>query len=677
MAQPRSRWYGKKQYFGLHYDLHAGETDTVLGTRCGLEELTAMLKAMNPDFVQTDTKGHAGYTSWFSKTKDASVPPHLTGDALKQWRAATKKLGLPLHCHYSGIWDIVLAKKRPEWCVVAAPKKEAAQAGQNFCDNPSQKMCPRSGYVTEFMIPQMIELIDDYQVDGFWIDGDMWAAEPCYCERCRKAWTEETGIAEPPVEESDANWPRWWTFTLDSFNEYVTKYCDAVHAHKADVLVCSNWLQTFANPGEPAVPTDWISGDNSWAFGMDGSRCEARFLSTRKKHWDIMLWNFTKAGGMNEKTAPWYAKPVQMLMQEAAVLMSYGGHVQLYENPGTASPILRNGQLVPWRQKRMGAVGRFVKARRTLCQDTETIPQIAVLHSEYYIRHMTRGKNLMWNADCDPVRGAVFALAEKQFGVDVLDEWALLPRLAEFPVVVVPERHVLSPEMIAALKAYVENGGKLLVTGADSLDTFGADFFGVEKGESPTDRTYHVPAGDGAAPIYSMEWQLLKPGRATVVAPLYETAMLEEYATAYPAATLHSVGKGKVAYIPMNIMRDYKRNRNPLQRDFIAHVITALAGRFAITVDAPSCVDVALRRKGGKQMVHFVNRNTGLPTGPGCPTIDEIPSVGPLTVTIKMATEPKHVELAFEEGAVTSKYARGVLTVTVPSVHIHAALVVE
>ena len=84
-----SKWHGKKYYFGLHYDLHAQETDTVLGTRCSRGELVPMLKKMRPDFVQTDCKGHAGYASWFSKTKDASVPPKMKKDALKQWRAAT------------------------------------------------------------------------------------------------------------------------------------------------------------------------------------------------------------------------------------------------------------------------------------------------------------------------------------------------------------------------------------------------------------------------------------------------------------------------------------------------------------------------------------------------------------------------------------------------------------
>lgn len=103
---------------------------------------------------------------------------------------------------------------------------------------------------------------------------------------------------------------RGWTFNVGIFQEgnpgpetgerLVTRYCAAVPAHKPGVLVCSNWLQTFRNLGEPKVPTDWISGDNAWVWGLDGSRCEARFLSTRGKHWDIMLWTFYCSHGMGQ-----------------------------------------------------------------------------------------------------------------------------------------------------------------------------------------------------------------------------------------------------------------------------------------------------------------------------------------------------------------------------------------
>lgn len=582
------QWHGDQYYFGLHYDLHANEKDTELGTRCGEQELAPMLQRMAPDFVQTDCKGHPGYTSWFSKVANASVPPGLTHDALMQWRQATRKLGLPLHCHYSGIWDKAAGAKHPEWCVVTADGTVAgAPFGQNAGAPTGEKMCPRSAYLDELMIPQLIELMDRYEVDGFWIDGDLWAVEPCYCPRCHAAWTAQTGLANPPAKEDDPDWPRWWNFTREGFYAFVTRYCDAVHAHRPGVLVCSNWLQTFKNPGAPVVPTDWISGDNAWVWGLDGSRCEARFLSTRGKPWDIMLWNFYCSHGMGKPDSPWTVKPPEMLMQEAAVLLAFGGNVQIYEHPP-----LRDGRLIAWRQKRLAEVSAFVKARRALCQHTETIPQIAVLHSEYHLFSDVRGKNLMWNVDVAPVQGAVFSLLENSYGVDILDEWALLPQLAEFPAVVVPEQSRLADEMVTALKAYVENGGNLLVTGSESFDRFGEAFLGLRSVAVQTEKTYAVPAADGEVPLYSQAWRLGEATTAESLGRIGRDCLLDDRLLPHPAAVVNRVGTGQVLYVPANLFRDFAHNRYPLTRCFIGALAERLLPDPEIRVRAPICVDV-------------------------------------------------------------------------------------
>jgi len=669
------QWHGKQYYFGLHYDLHASAKDTQLGLHCSPRELVPMLKLANPDFIQTDCKGHPGWTSWFSKTPDASVPPKLKKDALKGWCEAVRKLGLPLHCHYSGVWDAAAGQKHPEWTIVGPDGKRGRKKpypGQ--IAPPCELMCPRSDYATKLMIPQMLELIDHYGVDGFWIDGELWAAEPCYCSKCRKAFTEKTGIKNPPKTDDDANWQAWREFTLESFYEHVKRYCDAVHGHKPGVLICSNWLQTFKNPGEPWVPTDWISGDNVWVYGLDGSRCEARFLSTRNKPWDIMLWGFYCSHGMGVPDSPWTTKPPQMLMQEAAVLLAFGGNVQVY----TTQQGLRDGRLPEWKMRRLGQVSRFVHKRRSVCQGTETVPQIAVLHSEHHIRKTIKGRNLMWTVDAAPVQGATFSLLENHYGVDVMDEWALLGRLGEFPCVVAPEAHEMSDQMVAALKDYVRAGGKLIVSGAESFARFGSAFLGVTAGKIVEDGQYAIPAGDGGTPLHSKRWRLVKTRSAKALAPIGKPTLMKDHLLAHPAATINKVGKGSVLYIPANVFRAFDRMRHPLLRQFVGEMTRKLTGTMEIEVDAPLCIDVTLRRKGDKTIVHLVNRASGIPNQPNNGGIDEIPPVGPIKITIKTSSQPTKVALAFEKRQpLTWKHSAGKLTITVPSVHIHEAVVVQ
>jgi hypothetical protein len=76
-----------------------------------------------------------------------------------------------------------------------------------------------------------------------------------------------------------------------------------------------------------------------------------------------------------------------------------------------------------------------------------------------------------------------------------------------------------------------------------------------------------------------------------------------------------------------------------------------------------------------------VNRSSGLPSLPTSGVIDEIPPVGPVTVTMRLPQKPKQVALAFEEAPVKWTYTPGEkggqLKVDVAAIHIHAAVIVE
>lgn len=808
-------WHGKKYYFGFHKDIHVMAADTYLGQNLEVDELVRQLKLTGADFVQTDSKGHPGLNSWHSETPAASVGP-IHQDILKVWRAATKKLGLPLHAHYSGIYEVAAGKKFPDWTVKGADGQPVIQADWGGTPSAGGYMCPRSPYLDRLMIPQLLEMIDRYGIDGFWIDGDIWAARPCYCDRCRAAFTKKTGLVAPSDEELPSKWqvfaqfsredvlPKdwfvripetlevagrnlmpqtaqavggrldlapllsgkgegrsalvyipfttdreqkmtfglgadWWfdayldgvrlgdtlatgnpsatpsaddyqktltvaagthllairfisgpygsvlaasgkntglwrtwiDFTFDSFEEYVTRYCDAVHTHKPGTLITSNWLYTVKRPGEPKAPIDWISGDLS--FGVDACRTEARFISTRGKPWDMMLWSFCYTyGGLTSSGWSPVMKPAAMLQQEAATVIACGGNVQVCENPIDG---FRTGDVVSWRMKRLGELGRFLHRRRSLCQDTVTIPQIAVLHSEHHLRNLYAVNHSFWKADLSYLEGAVYSLLECHYGVDILDEWALLPRLAEFPAVVVPEEENLSDAMVEALKKYVADGGKLLVTGAATFERFGADFFCAAAGTLTERTVYHVVIPDGVVPAYSASWRLLGNGNAKRLGDLGTTQHPNEYRLPYPAAILNRVGKGKVAYIPCDICREYKRNL-PL-REYLRQVMRALVGRMDIELEGPTAVDMVLRRKDRQTIIHLINRSNGMPAQIGGAPVDEIPAVGPLTISIKTTRKPKNVKLQFEDGRLNWKYAGGKVIVNVASVGIHAAVVIS
>ncbi len=665
------KWHGRSYYFGFHHDLHVDPDDKDIGANSDANALASMLALTGADFVQTDGKGHPGYTSWLSQVPTASVAPGIVRDPLLAWRAAAQKLGLPLHCAYSGIFDKAAGAKHPDWCILDKDGQPVTTPGWYGTPGAGDRMCPRSPYVDEIMLPHLFELIDRYGIDGFWIDGDLWAMETCYCDRCRRAFTEKTGIADPPREVTDPNWPAWWNFTRESFEAYVTHYCDAVHRHKAGAVIASNWFQGFRCPGAPLAPTDWISGDalgngRDGFEGIDTLRLDPRFISTRGKPWDLMLWAFY--GGMRETTA---MKPVEMLQQQAATILACGGNLQTCENPFIGE---RSGRLVEWRVRRLGKLAEFVKQRQALCQDTQTIPQIAVLHSEHHFRAAQKATNLFFGVDVAAARGAALSLIECQYGVDILDEWALLPRqgkpsLADFPVVVAPEQDDMSAEMVQALKQYVYGGGNLLVSGARAWPRFGGEFLGVSAGVLVADAIYHVPAQDESIAVKSAPWRLVDVTTAQPLGALGKTPHLGEQLLPNPAAAINQAGKGRVAYIPYDVFREYDRTRYAPVRQFIQGVVRALGGPLAIDVAAPGCVDLVLRQKDGRLILHLINQAES--------RYHAVPGVGPVTIRMSLSEKPQKLYRAFEEGEIAWKYAEGMLTVEIPKVHVHAALVVE
>jgi hypothetical protein len=661
-------WYGDHVYFGYEYDMHANTNDTDLGKHISVDYLVQQLKLAKVDFLQSDSKGHEGLVSWQSKTPAASIASGIVHEMIDYWVRAGKELGVPCQAHYSGIFDEAAGNKFPAWNAVDAQ------------GNPVKgKMCPRGPYVDELLIPQAKELIDRYGVSALWVDGEIWAVVPCYCERCSQAFRDRYGY-EPPKSMDDENWTEWIGFTRDSFQEYVAHYANEIHRHNPKARVCSNWLHSFRNPGCPWVPTDYLSGDNLGTIAQPNSACEARFLSSRSRPWEIVVWGFY----YNEK-APWVMKPLDLLKQHAASIIALGGNVNIYNQPKGH----RDARIPTWQAERIGQVSDFAKARKEVCWHSETIPNAVILHSEYDF-YAQKSKNI-WEAETSHLDGTVQALLDSSIATDLMDEWALLKQIDRFPLVVAPSQDKMSPVAVEALKSYVRNGGKLLVTGPEIYDTLGSDFLGVVSKGIAEQHSYHLPAGGERFPLSSyghqggawtkvpvFPWRQVEPTTAKGIKPV-TTTLFDEDETPYFGATINQIGKGSVAYIPCDIMTYYYNSRYTPVRKFIADVIAALDPEFPVHIQAPVAIEPVLRSKNGKKYIHLINRASGIPVFENVRGSDEVPPVGPISIQMECSESPKTVRLHFESGSVDWNYDKnaGRLTVRIPSVQIHAALEIE
>ena len=94
-------------FFGVHFDFHALHGQTV-GEDFRPDVVAKMLDEVKPDFVQCDTKGHEGLSSY--ATKIGTQADEIKHDVVGMWRALTRERNIPLYAHHSGLYEITVAK---------------------------------------------------------------------------------------------------------------------------------------------------------------------------------------------------------------------------------------------------------------------------------------------------------------------------------------------------------------------------------------------------------------------------------------------------------------------------------------------------------------------------------------------------------------------------------------
>lgn len=648
IAVAAPNWH-ENAFFGLHYDLHPNAQDTELGRETTYDHIRAMLEKVRPDFVQYDCKGHPGYCGYPSKV--GSPSPGIVNDALLVWRKVTRDMGIPLSIHYSGVWDTRAIELHPDWARRGADGKP-----------DSNNTCRTSGYESELMIPQLLEVVRDYDIDGMWIDGENWASHPCWCDRCKAAFTQKTGIAEIPMKAGDPHWFEWLAFHRDLFTQHVTNVANAVHAAKPACLVCSNWMYSVRQPEPVTAPVDYISGDFDPSFGAARACAEARFISSRGKPWDLMAWSFLNTGNQG-----WTTKTVPHLAQELSVVLAQGGSVFIYDTPQ------RSGRLTEWHQDILGEVAAFCRKRQEFCFKTQTIPQIAILHSEtsYYMQNDPLFNFASAN---HPMEGALHAALENGYSVDLLNEEALLERMAQYPAVIVPEQEYVPEALKAALRDYVREGGRLLLSGVFVAEQYG-DLAGVKPRGNERQGGW-VPADNGAV-VAGPAFQALDLKGAAELAPVLsqQDPVLDRRDMA--AATVNHYKKGVVVAIHGPVFRSYYASHYPRLRRFLGDALAALETPGIIRLDGPWWIEMSARQRDGKKMIQFVNRSAAGYLAPDRHMVESVPDSGPFSITIPLAERPRRCYMAPDETGLEWTWKDGVLTAKISGLEIHNVLVIE
>jgi len=445
-------------FLGIHFDFHAGADCDQVGARTTPEMVERVIEKVHPDYIQIDCKGHAGYSSY--PTKVGNPAPGFVGDPLRIWRDVTRKRGIALFMHYSGVWDFKAVADHPDWAALDGNGKPSERATSVF-----------GPYVDTLMIPQLRELAGEYGVDGVWVDGDCWGTTVDYGDVAPRKFCEQTGATAAPRKAGDPYWNEWMQFHREGFRRYVRHYVDALKASDPDFQVISNWAFSDHMPERVSADVAGLSGDFSPDDSVNSARFAGRCLEDQGVPWDLMSWSFSR------KTRK--QKPAVQLMQEAALVLALGGGYQAYFKQDRDGAVRDLAEMDV-----MAEVARFCRARQAYCHRSVAVPQIALLYSTAgHYRESPRLFHWSGSNGVSVLRKALTGILQGQYGVQVLSEHHLKGNMSKWPVIVVPGWGYLEPDFRDELASYAKSGGTLILIGSGPAKLFEAEL-GAKAGAS-------------------------------------------------------------------------------------------------------------------------------------------------------------------------------------------------
>ena len=582
----------KDSFFGLHFDFHANE-ESVVGERVTPEIFERYITEVQPDYIQVDSKGHGGWASYPSKLGNH---PKIKQDILRMYRDITAKHNVALYVHYSGVWDVRYVKEHPQYAVVDENGNTSANMTSSF-----------GPYMDELMIPQLIELSDDYGIDGVWVDGDCWAVEHDY------------SVLAKPYLPRNLTLYQHGEIMREAFKRNLKKYVDALHEHNPDFQVASNWAYTSYMPEKVDVDVDFLSGDYPYNNSIRVARYEGRCISAKGKPWDLMDWGFDIISNCN------YYKTAVQLKQEAAVVISLGGGFQIYNNQNP------DGSVNAYPIAQAKETAEFCRKRQVYNHKKIPIGQVGVYYSE-----KARYKNSnMFNAagSTNAMIGVLGCILDAQHTAEIFYEYQM-HTMERFDAVVFPEWDRITAEEKQNLLGYAENGGNLIVIGAKASKLF-EDVLPVEWIE------YHEKQR-----IYLMQDGILGGFETN----FYEAdgvgvkcyRWLDETSVYCTSIVKVSYGKGTVTAMLFDLGSSYFDLRSFALRNLMDDTLCSLYQPM-VRLNQKN-IDITIQKDGEKRIINLININ-GEHADDQVSVYDFVPPVYHLMVKIDMQNQYKKITM--------------------------------
>lgn len=663
----------------IHMDFHTSPLIPGIGAAFDAGEFAATLARARVQSVNLFAKCHHGM--YYYPTALGAMHPNLSFDLLGAQVAACRKAGIRVGIYTCVVWGEDIADRHPGWLQVDARGVAGIREPFTAKIGGWRSMCMAEPGLVELIKAEIAETWFRYRPDAYWID--IVIQFGCVCGRCVAEMraeginpTEPSHVArhDRQVEIRFAREIRAYIRGLDpGIGVFFNGFAYEMDLGDEPALSAARKRESVTFLDVESLPSD------DWGYTHFPVVANSLDTAGRSTVLTMMNGKFHTAWGDFGSLRNLEALEYECFRAAAMGARSCVGD-QLHPS----------GRIEPSVYERIGRVFRSLEEKEKWLAGARKVAEIGVLPDAPVLSAGIR-ERLRGNPSAE---GVYRMLSETHLLFDFLD---FTDDLSPYRLVILPDNVRLSPEVGRRVDAYVEGGGKLLVTGRAGMDAAGSRFLVQSAGvEFVSDAEYcprYARIGpEGFPAIAPMDYVLYERGVTVRPAPGAEvTAWIvnpyfnrtwEHFCSHRhtPPAVLtgepFTLRTKAAAYVAHPLFTDYAVSGCRVFRDIVSHLVGELMGEPVVKADLPTTAELTLRRLGDDYVLHvlhyIIQRKCRM-----LETVEEKIPLFDRAIEIHTTGEPKRVFLAPQEKEIPFRWTDGRCRFSIPRVEGHQMVVLE
>lgn len=415
----------------VHLDFHTSPLIPDVGVEFDAREFARTFKKAHVNSVTVFAKCHHGMS--YYPTRTGTPHPALKGrDLLGEQIEALHREGIRCPIYTTIAWEEDVARRFPQWRQVRA-------------DGSFARSGPITGGISwwfvnwlhpdylDYVEAHVRELIERYDVDGFFFDIVFFDGQSCWSDVTRKFREKHGFLSADPATQA-----RFQDLAQTLFCRRFFRLVRGLRPQATCFFNCTNIMFADSRMGArsraDATTHYEIESLPSGAWGYYHFPRQARQLSNWGKPWIGMTGRFQKSwgdfGGI---------KPQAALEYECFRSQALGG------GNSVGDQLPPRGTLDPAAYELIGAVYAQCEAAEPFYAGSAAMPQVGIVLP----------------SDDKSIEGAVLMCEESHYDCAVLDD---ADDPTAFDLVILPDNVNITPKLTQKLRAFHRRGGKVLAS---------------------------------------------------------------------------------------------------------------------------------------------------------------------------------------------------------------------